>query len=102
MAVAGIVLTATLGHQAEVAEALKSIAAITEMQLVDEIKIAAVVESPSDRLQEDLEAANDLEPVVQIDVVYVTYEDDMDGEGHMACPKNCGRRKCRGGGGGEA
>ena len=97
MAVAGIVLTVTLGHQSEVAEALKSVPGVTEVQAVEEIKVAAVVESPSDRLQNDLEAANKLEHVIQLDVVYVNYEDDLDCNGHMACPKHYGKRKCRGG-----
>ena len=50
MAVAGIVLTVTLGHQAEVVEAVKKLPGVAEVQAVEEIKVAAVVESPSDRL----------------------------------------------------
>ena len=97
MAVAGIVLTVTLGHQAEVVEAVKNHPGVAEVQAVEEIKVAAVVESPSDRLQIDLEAVNALEHVVQLDVVYANFEEDMDSSGHMACPRDCGRRKKRGG-----
>jgi nitrate reductase NapD len=95
MAVAGIVLTVALGHQSEVAEALKGVSGVVEVQPVEAIKVAAVVESPSDRLQADLEAANGLDHVVQLDVIYVNYEEDMDSEGHMPCPAHCGRRRKR-------
>ena len=95
MAIAGIVLTVGLGHQAETAEALKAFPGVVEVQAVEEDKVAVVVESPSDRLQDDLEKVNQLDHVVQLDVVYVNYEEDMDSEGHMACPENCGRRRRR-------
>lgn len=94
MAIAGVVLTVTLGHQGEAGEALKAFPGVIEVQAVEEIKLAAVLESPSERLQSDLEALSELPHVIQLDVVYVNYEDDMDSSGHMACPPNCGRR-CR-------
>lgn len=94
MAIAGIVLTVTLGRQREAGEALKVFPGVIEVQAVEEIKLAAVLESPSERLQSDLEALSALPHAVQLDVVYVNYEDDMDSSGHMACPPQCGRR-CR-------
>ena len=66
--------------------------------LEDGCKLAAVLESPSRRLQEDLEALNGLDHVLQLDVAYVNYEEDLDGRGHMDCPPDGGHRPRRCGG----
>ena len=54
-------------------------------------RLAAVLESPSRRLQADLESLNGLDHVRQLDVAYVNYEEDLDGQGHMACPPHRAR-----------
>ena len=49
-------------------------------------KLAVVLESPSHTLQRDLEEMNGLPHVLMLDVAFINYEDDLDSQGHMACP----------------
>ena len=97
MAIAGIVLSVAEGRLSETREALRAFPGIVDVQeLEDDSRLAAVLESPSRRLQADLESLNGLDHVRQLDVAYVNYEEDLDGQGHMACPPHCARgpRRC--------
>ena len=92
MAIAGIVLSVTEGRLSETREALRAFPGIVDVQeLEDDSRLAAVLESPSRRLQADLESLNGLDHVRQLDVAYVNYEEDLDGQGHMACPPHRAR-----------
>ncbi len=99
MAIAGIVLSVTEGRLPETRETVRAFPGIVDVrELEDGRKLAAVLESPSRRLQEALEALGGLGHVLQLDVAYVNYEEDLDGQGHMACPPDCGRKPRRCGG----
>ncbi len=94
MAIAGIVVNVTAAGQSQACEALRRVPGIVDVRaLEDGCRLAAVLEAPSQRLQDDLEAVNDLEHVLQVDVAYINYEEDLDDSGHMACPPNGGRRR---------
>ncbi len=96
MAIAGIVVNVTAEGQSQACEALRRAPGIVDVRsLEDGCRLAAVLESPSQRLQDDLKALNDLEHVLQVDVAYVNYEEDLDDSGHMACPPDGGRRRHR-------
>ena len=78
MAIAGIVLSVTEGRLSETREALRAFPGIVDVQeLEDDSRLAAVLESPSRRLQADLESLNGLDHVRQLDVAYVNYEEDI-------------------------
>lgn len=95
MAIAGIVLSVAEGRLPQTREALRAFPGVVDVQGVeDDCKLAAVLESPSQKLQADLEALREIAYVAGLDVAYVNYEEDLDGQGHMACPAR-GPRCCR-------
>lgn len=95
MAIAGLVLNVAEGRLPETREALRAFPGVVDVQGVeDDCKLAAVLESPSQKLQEDLEALREVAHVVGLDVAYINYEEDLDGQGHMACPPR-GPRCCK-------
>lgn len=97
MAIAGIVLNVVEGRLPETREALRVVAGVVDVQGVeDDGKLAVVLESPSQKLQADLEALRAMAHVLQLDVAYINYEEDLDAQGHMACPGHEPRR-CKGG-----
>lgn len=101
MAIAGIVLQVTQGRLPETREALRALAGVVDVQGVeDDAKLAVVLESPSRTLQADLEALRAIAHVLQLDVAYVNYEEDLDDQGRMPCPEHAPRpckSPCKGG-----
>lgn len=87
MAIAGIVISVAQDRLSEVREFVRDVPGVLDVQLVcEEHKLAVVLESPSRTLQKDLESLRDLPHVLEVEVAYANYEDDLDSEGHMACP----------------
>ena len=87
MAIAGIVLNVAEGRLLEVREALRTFPGVVDVQGVeDDCKLAVVLESPSHTLQANLAALRDVAHVLELDVAYINYEEDLDEEGHMPCP----------------
>ena len=86
MAIAGIVLTTAAGQEGRGLAALRHWPGIYEVQHAGEGKLAAVLERPSQDLQLALEDLAGIDAVLQLDVAYVDYEDDLDANGHMRCP----------------
>lgn len=92
MAIAGIVLTVTEGRLREAREACKAPGVVDIQGVEDDSKLAVVLESPSRTLQGNLEALREVAHVLQLDVAYINYEEDLDAEGHMPCPPHQPRR----------
>lgn len=87
MAIAGIVISAAQDRLSEVRELVRDVPGVLDVQLVrEEHKLAVVLERPSRTLQRDMESLRALPHVLEVDVAYANYEDDLDSEGHMACP----------------
>jgi len=86
MAIAGIVLTTAPGQEGRGLAVLRRWPGVCDVQDAGEGKLAAVLERPSQDLQQALEDLAGLDHVLQLDVAYVDYEDDLDANGHMACP----------------
>lgn len=88
MAIAGIVLNVVEGRLPETREALRAVPGVVDVQSVDDDgKLAVVLESASRTLQANLQALRDVAHVLQLDVAYVNYEEDLDEQGHMPCPE---------------
>lgn len=87
MAIAGIVISAPRHRLTQVRELVRLVPGVLDVQFVDgQPRLAVVLESPSQTLQKDLEGLRALPDVLELDVAYANYEDDLDSDGHMACP----------------
>lgn len=86
MAIAGIVLTLVDAGMDSSLAVLRSWPGVCEVQEAGGGKLALVLEISSQDIQQTLEDLSSLEMVLQLDVAYVNYEDDLDSQGHMACP----------------
>lgn len=87
MAIAGIVISAAQARLSEVRELVRAMPGVLDVQVADDAsRLAVVLESSSRTLQKDLESLRDLPHVLEVEVAYANYEDDLDSEGHMACP----------------
>lgn len=87
MAIAGIVVSAPQERLAGLRGLLLDLRGVLEVhEVAGAGKLAVVLESPSHTLQRDLEEMNGLPHVLMLDVAFINYEDDLDSQGHMACP----------------
>ena len=95
MAIAGIILTPDAGQESRCLEALCNWSEVIETRQVDAGKLAAVVECSSLDIQKVLEGLAGIDSVLQLDVAYINFEDDMDSEGCIPCPphQSCKRAK---------
>ena len=95
MAIAGIVISAPQERLAGLRGSLLDLRGVLEVREVAETgKLAVVLESPSHTLQRDLEEINGLPHVLMLDVAFINYEDDLDSQGHMACPPHRQKEHC--------
>lgn len=93
MAIAGLVLMVQEGKTDMVRAEAAAFPGVVEARDADGGKVACVLECSSMDLQKAMEGLNQMEGVLQLEVVYVNYEDDLDEQGHMPCPPDAGRRK---------
>ena len=100
MAIAGIILSASAGAFAGLEAALSGRTGILDVRRTPEgaetVGLVAVVEQPSAALQAELKALRDLPGVDDLHLVFADYGDDMDSQGHMACPAHEPRRHASG------
>lgn len=85
MAIAAIVLH-SLGSLRELERSLQALPWIVETKQIPPSKIAATLESPSEKIMEHLQKTGELPLVGDLELVYANYEEDMDIDGHMNCP----------------
>lgn len=86
MAIAALVAHSMPGGAQGLLEALRSCPAIVDCQLAGEGRIAAALEAPSDGLLGALELVEKLPGLVNLELAYVNYEDDIGADGAMPCP----------------
>ena len=94
MAIAGLVLMTTPeGYQA-VLEALSADAKITEVRRVeDPCKLAAVLEAPSQDMEDEISRLLSWEGVLTVDIALLTYEDELAEGKEIQCPPHKSRKR---------
>ena len=100
MSIASVVLAAPEGRLADLEAALRGREAVVETRRTPDDAfirgLAVVVERSSAGLRAELEALRALPGVEELHLIFANYEDDLDGEGHMACPpREASRRRAR-------
>lgn len=97
MAIAGIILSAPAGELAGLEAAVRGRAGIVDAQRTPADApiggLVLVVELASDNIQKELGALRELPGVEELHLVFANYEDDMDNQGHMACPAHQPRHR---------
>ncbi|MDO5536432.1 MAG: hypothetical protein Q4F72_02730 [Desulfovibrionaceae bacterium] len=91
MAIAALLLMIQPERRERTLACVSAFPGVVETKTAADGRLACVFERGSLELQKGLEDLNGLEGVIQMDVVYINYEDDLDETGHMACPPDGGR-----------
>lgn len=86
MALASVCLTILPQATPNLLGTLRQYPQITEIQPLDNYKIALVIEETADKLTGLLKVLADLPNVSALDLVFVNYEDDKDSNGHIPVP----------------
>ena len=94
MAIAGVVLLTTREGCQSVFEALRADAKITEVRQGGEpCKLAAVLEAPSQDMEDELSRLLAWEGVLTVDIALLSYEDEVAAGGEIRCPPHKPRKR---------
>ncbi len=85
MAIAAIVLQVLNGSMEGVLSSLHAMPETVSAAQGADDRIAATMETPAHKLLASLESAKKLPGVIDLELIYVNYEDDMDGSGFIDC-----------------
>ena len=86
MAIAGIVIVHSPQHQKPLLTILGGMASIFEASPASPEKIAASVEIPAEELTGFLKRLAELPQALDLELVFVNYEDDLDENGFIPTP----------------
>lgn len=86
MAIAAIVIHSLPHEQECVSGVLQLMKPVIEWKTVSPDRIAATIECPSLDLLATLQQIKAQPAVLEMDLVFVNYEDDIDAEGYVPCP----------------
>ncbi len=79
MAIAGIVVTGVAGDGAIVRRVLEAAPGISRVQTTDNVaKLVAVLECAANDLEKELERLKVAEGILNVDLVYVNYEEEVE------------------------
>lgn len=90
MAIAAIVVEVEPQTASRAGKALEEIDGVTGWQLAAPGRLAATVECPADKLPELLQRISDMRDALDLELVFVNYEDDLDEDGQILCPSLSG------------
>lgn len=94
MTIAGLVIMGTAQSMKALKAKLMGNPSIVEIQESSEdTRIAAVVETDSDKVESFMSSLLEWDEVVTVDVAYINYEDDIEDKGHIPCPVFNAKRK---------
>ena len=94
MAIAGVVLLTTQEGSHSVLEALRADAKITDVRPGGEpCKLAAVLEAPSQDMEDELSRLLAWEGVLTVDIALISYEDEVAAGGEIRCPPHKPRKR---------
>ncbi len=92
MAIAGITVQTTAEAYVVVRERLRDAEGVAEMRETGTpCVLAAVVEAGADRIEDVLGALGGWEGVLNIGLVSISYEDELEENGRIACPEHKAR-----------
>lgn len=86
MAIASFFVLHSPQDQKQVLEILGNISQISETQTVGRDKIVAVLELPGQELTSLLKRIAAMPPILSLELIFINYEDDLDGNGYMEIP----------------
>ena len=86
MAIAGLVIHASPASLQGLLSALQNLAEVPDCQVVPPDRIAASLETPSLNILRALKKIGNLPDVLNLELVYINYEDDLERDGEIACP----------------
>ena len=94
MAIAGLVFHIEGANLEKVSGKVKAFPDITEVKTLESgNEIAAVLECSSVDMQQKLKDLGKIRHVIQVDVAYINYEDDIEKDGFVSCPPLEKKRK---------
>ena len=94
MAIVGLVITGLEGQMKALHQRLEGQPGIVEVQdTEDALRLAAVMETASDRVESGIAALLKWEEVLSADVAYISYEDDMAAGREIPCPPHEPKQK---------
>lgn len=85
MAIAALVVETREDNMEDVLRALRAMPPILEANPATASRIGAALETPASNLLDSLRACKNLSGVIDIELVYVNYEDDIDACGFIEC-----------------
>ena len=86
MAIAAVVITHSPQDQTTLQDALGRMGPLLDIRAVDFDKIAATMELPSEELTSFLKKIAALPEALNLELVFVNYEDDLDEDGFIPTP----------------
>ena len=86
MAIAAVVITHSPQDQTTLQDALGRMGPLLDIRAVDFDKIAATMELPSEELTAFLKKIAALPEALNLELVFVNYEDDLDEDGFIPTP----------------
>jgi len=87
MAVAGLVVLTTQDARNAVRDALQAAKNITDLRPGgDACRFAAVLEAPSQDMEDELARLREMEGVLTVDIALLSYEDELAEGGEILCP----------------
>ncbi len=86
MAIAGFVIQSSPDHLQGLQKALQNLTEVIDSLVVQPDRVAASLETPSLNILRAFKKINTLPGVLNLEIVYINYEDDLDRDGSIACP----------------
>lgn len=86
MAIASLVIHVNPDDLQKLMLQLRSSGILTEYQKASPDKIAAILESGADKLLRKLETIEKMPGVLNLEIAFINYEDDLGEDGFMNCP----------------
>lgn len=86
MAIAGVFAVHAPQDREPLRIALGSMPQILEIAPVDDNKLAITLEAPAFALTSFLKQLGEMDSILNLEVIYVNYEDDLDRDGYMDVP----------------
>lgn len=86
MAIAGFVIHTTQANLQDLLKILQNSAEIPDCQVIPPNLIAATLETPSLNILRAFKMIDKLPGVLNLEIVYINYEDDLERDGGISCP----------------
>ncbi len=94
MAIAGLVVTVDPSISEEMATQLSAQVHLVDVQIShDPSKLVVVLEISADKVKDEIQALQEIENILAVDIAYINYEDDIEEKGEVPCPVHISKFK---------